>query len=80
MRRIINECYENTKQIINKNRKLLDLIANTLLEEETITKEQIDYLVENGHLPKNENKEEKSTEVVEKETKKKSNKEKDIEK
>ena len=51
MRNIISSCYEKTKTIIKDNRKLLDLIANTLLEEETITKEQIDYLVENGHLP-----------------------------
>ena len=54
MRKIINERYEITKNIIIENRKLLDLIANTLLEEETITKEQIDYLVEHGHLPKEE--------------------------
>ena len=52
MRKIINERYEITKKIIIENRNLLDLIANTLLEEETITKEQIDYLVEHGHLPK----------------------------
>ena len=58
MRNIISSCYEKTKEIIKSNRKLLDLIANTLLEEETITKEQIDYLVENGHLP--DDKEEKA--------------------
>lgn len=54
MRKIINERYEITKKIIVENRNLLDLIANTLLEEETITKEQIDYLVEHGQLPKEE--------------------------
>ncbi len=53
-RKIINECYEKTKEILAKNRDLLDLIANTLLEYETITKEQIDYLVKNGHMPKDE--------------------------
>lgn len=53
-RKIINECYEKTKEILDKNRDLLDLIANTLLEYETITKEQIDYLVKNGHMPKDE--------------------------
>ena len=50
-RKIINECYEKTKKIIKENRDLLDLIANTLLEYETITKEQIDYLVKNGCMP-----------------------------
>ncbi|MEE3344217.1 MAG: ATP-dependent zinc metalloprotease FtsH [Bacilli bacterium] len=54
MRSIINECYDKTKRIIKENKKLLDLIANTLLEEETITKEQIDYLVDHGHLPTKE--------------------------
>ena len=58
MRKIINERYEITKKIIVENRNLLDLIANTLLEEETITKEQIDYLVEHGQLPKEEVEEE----------------------
>ena len=50
-RKIINECYEKTKRILSENKDLLDLIANTLLEHETITKEQIDYLVKNGHMP-----------------------------
>ncbi len=50
-RKIINECYEKTKKIITENKDLLDLIANTLLEYETITKEQIEYLVKNGCMP-----------------------------
>ena len=54
MRSIINECYNKTKKILTENKDLLKLIADTLLEEETITKEQIDYLVENGHLQKEE--------------------------
>jgi len=51
IRKIINERYEYTKKIIEENRDLLDLIANTLLEYETITKEQIDYLVSHGCMP-----------------------------
>ncbi len=50
-RKIINECYERTKKIISENLDLLHLIAKTLLEHETITKEEIDYLVKNGCLP-----------------------------
>ena len=42
---------------MKENRDLLDLIANTLLEYETITKEQIDYLVEHGCMPEEEVKE-----------------------
>jgi len=51
MRKIMDSCYKNAKKIIKENRDLLDLIANTLLEYETLTKEQIDYLVKNGHMP-----------------------------
>ena len=51
MRKIIDECHKKAKEIINKNKSLLNLIANTLLEYETLTKEQIDYLVENGKMP-----------------------------
>ena len=69
MRSIINECYDKTKKIIIENRKLLDLIANTLLEQETITKEQIDYLVEHGYLPQ-ENKENEDTEKLNEENSK----------
>ena len=54
MRKIIDECYKKAEKIIKENKKLLDLIANTLIEKETLTKEEIDYLVENGHLPKEE--------------------------
>ena len=51
MRKIINNCHKRAKDIINKNKDLLKLIAETLLEYETITKEQIDYLVANGKMP-----------------------------
>ncbi len=54
VRKIINTQYEITKKIILENRDLLDLIANTLLKYETITKEQIDYLVEHGKMPEEE--------------------------
>ena len=53
-RKIINECYEKTKEIISNNMDLLDLIATTLLKYETITKEQIEYLVEHGHMKEEE--------------------------
>ena len=51
VRKIIHEQYEVTKKILSENKDLLDLIANTLLEYETITKEQIEYLVEHGCMP-----------------------------
>lgn len=51
MRKIINNCHDKATEIIKKNKELLELIANALLEYETLTKEQIDYLVENGKMP-----------------------------
>ena len=51
MRKIINNCHKKATEIIKKNESLLKLIAETLLEYETLTKEQIDYLVENGKMP-----------------------------
>ncbi len=54
MRKIIGECYKKTEKIISDNKDLLDLIANALLKYETLTKEQIEYLVKNGRMPDEE--------------------------
>ena len=51
MRKIINNCHKKATDIIKKNEDLLKLIAETLLEYETLTKEQIDYLVEHKKMP-----------------------------
>ncbi|PLR78921.1 cell division protein FtsH [Bacillus sp. V3-13] len=51
IQRIIKDCYEKAKNVLTENRDKLDLIANTLLEVETLDAEQIKYLVENGKLP-----------------------------
>ena len=69
MRSIINECYEKSKKILKENQKLLKLIAETLLEEETITKEQIDSLVEHGKLIKPESNEESTEKTTTEESK-----------
>ncbi|MBR3898250.1 MAG: ATP-dependent zinc metalloprotease FtsH [Bacilli bacterium] len=55
--KIMKNQYKVTKKIIEENMDLLKLIAETLLEYETITKEQIDYLVENGKMPEEDIKE-----------------------
>ena len=54
MRKIIDECYENAKKILSENKDLVKLIAENLLEYETLTKEQIEYLVKNGKMPEEE--------------------------
>ena len=50
VRKIVDECYEDCKRILSENRDLLDLIAKTLFEEETLTKEQIQNLVQYGTM------------------------------
>ena len=51
IRKIIDTEYKVATKIIKENRDLLDLIANTLLEYETSTKEQIDFLAEHKRMP-----------------------------
>ena len=72
MRKIVNSCYERAKQILSENQDMIKLIVDALLERETITKEQIDYLVEHGTVPPEDdeeqvvdNKEEKDVEETE---------------
>lgn len=55
VQRIIKECYERARKVLTENRDKLDLIANTLLEVETLNAEQIKHLVEHGKLPENNN-------------------------
>ncbi len=51
VRKIMDECHKKAKEILSKNKDLVKLIAEALLEYETITKEEIDSLVETGHMP-----------------------------
>ena len=51
VRKIIDECHKQATKILTENKDLVKLIADTLLEYETITKEEIDSLVETGHMP-----------------------------
>lgn len=65
---IIEQCYEKAKEILTKYSDLHDLIANTLLEKETITAEEIVSLHEHGKLP-NELSQEQAEEDLEKDMK-----------
>ena len=46
VKKIIDECYTKAKNIVSKEKKLIDIIAQRLIEKETITKEEIEDLVE----------------------------------
>ena len=50
IRKIIDECYEDAKKILKNNKKLIDLLSEALMKYETLTKEQIDYIVENESI------------------------------
>ena len=50
IRKIVDACYKKAEKILKENKDLVKLIADTLMEKETITKEEIDYLVEKGTL------------------------------
>ena len=51
IRKIMDECYKKETKILKENIDLVHLIANALLEKETLSNEEIMYLVEHGELP-----------------------------
>ena len=50
VRKIMDECYQNATKILKDNKDLVKLLADTLVERETITKEEIDELVATGKI------------------------------
>jgi len=65
VRKIVDSCYKEATKIIKENKKLVTLISDTLIEHETITKEEIDELVTTGKLSKYDNVEENIKEETE---------------
>ena len=51
VRRIIEDAHEKARQVLLEHKDKVILIAETLLEKETITAEEIEYLCANGTLP-----------------------------
>ena len=51
VRRIIEEAHEKARELLLKHKDQVVLIAETLLEKETITAEEIEYLCAHGTLP-----------------------------
>lgn len=75
VRKILEECYKEAKKLLAKHETLVLLIADALMENETLTKEQIDSLVKTGKINPVEEKadsdeEEKETQSEKKMTKK----------
>ena len=51
VRKIINDCHEQCRKLLEEHRDDVTLIAETLIKNETITSDQIDYLLKNRKLP-----------------------------
>ncbi|SDC71075.1 ATP-dependent zinc metalloprotease FtsH [Shouchella lonarensis] len=63
VQRILKESYTRCKEIILENKDSLDLIAQKLLELETLDAEQIQSLINEGKLPENHHATKKLTDV-----------------
>ncbi|MGM9878332.1 MAG: ATP-dependent zinc metalloprotease FtsH [Bacilli bacterium] len=46
VKKIIDECYSQAKKIVVKEKKLIKVLADTLITKETLTKEEIEEIVE----------------------------------
>lgn len=51
IRNIIDECHKQANDILTKYKDDVILMAETLITKETLTAEEIKYLLENRHLP-----------------------------
>jgi cell division protease FtsH len=51
MQSLIKSCYERAKTILTEHREKLELVANTLLDVETLDAGQIKHLMDHGKLP-----------------------------
>lgn len=45
VKKIVDECFIKAKEILKGNKRLVDALANTLIEKETLTKEEIESIV-----------------------------------
>jgi cell division protease FtsH len=50
MREIMDQCYQRTREVLTKHREQLELLAQALLEKETLNKQEIEELMEKGFL------------------------------
>ena len=82
VKKIIDDCYSKAKKIVSNEKKLIDILAGVLIEKETITKEEIEDLVEansNYKIREKSDKDETEKEETEKKSKKVAKEEKDEE-
>ena len=46
MKRIVDECYANAKQLLTENRDMMDALAQELLEKETLDEKEFEEIME----------------------------------
>ncbi len=75
VRKIIDECYKQAQEILKKHKNLVEVLAKVLSEKETLTKEEIEDLVEANSDIKIKREEKLSDEIKEEEKENKFEKE-----
>ncbi len=71
VKKIIDECFKRAQEIVSKEKKLVEILANRLITNETLTKEEIEDLVEaNSNYKIKSNEEVKEENIPDKKTKK----------
>jgi len=50
-RKIIGECYDHARSVLDEKKAVLTLVAETLLERETLKGEELNMLLEGKQLP-----------------------------
>ena len=71
VKKIIDECFKRAQEIVSKEKKLVEVLANRLITNETLTKEEIEDLVEaNSNYKIKSNEEVKEENIPDKKTKK----------
>ena len=70
VKKIIDNCYKEAKKIVSNEKKLISVLADALITKETLTKEEIENLVEENSKYKIKKEEPEINEESEKKTKK----------
>ncbi len=70
VKKIIDECYKEAKKIVSNEKKLISVLANALIAKETLTKEEIEELVEENSNYKVKKDDNSDNEEAEKKSKK----------
>ena len=71
VKKIIDECFKRAQEIVSKEKKLVEVLANRLITNETLTKEEIEELVEaNSNYKVKKEEEVKEEDIPDKKVKK----------